>query len=258
MINNPFTLQNKTILITGASSGIGRATAIACSQMGAKLFITGRNPEKLQETFDALEGTGHSSFCADLADLGGVSGVAGFAGVTALAEKAPELDGLVNNAGIVEIAPVNLVNREKLDKVFSINTYAPIFLLQELLRNKKIKDGASVVFTSSIAGNFVFSLGHSMYSSSKAAVDAFARSAALELARRKIRVNNVCPGMIETDLVKNGVFTPQMLAEDAKKYPLKRYGKPEEVAYGIVYLLSDASSFVTGIELVIDGGCTLS
>ncbi len=189
--------------------------------------------------------------------MGGVSEVAGFAGVTALAEEAPVLDGLVNNAGIVEITPVNLVNREKLDRVFAINTYAPIFLFQELLKAKKIKDGASIVFTSSIAGNFHFRVGNSMYSSSKAAVDAFARSAALELARRKIRVNNVCPGMIETDLIKNGVFTPQMLAKDAEKYPLKRYGKPEEVAYGIVYLLSDASSFITGIELVIDGGCTL-
>lgn len=245
---NPFTLENKTILITGASSGIGRATAIACSQMGAKLLITGRDKVRLQETLDVLEGTGHVSFCADLIDTESLN---------SLVEASPEIDGLVNNAGIVEIAPVNFVNQEKLDRTFSINTYAPILLFEGLLKAKKIKDGASIVFTSSIAGNFIFPLGHSMYSASKAAVDAFARNAALELAKRKIRVNNVCPGMIETPLVKNGVFTPQMLEEDAKKYPLKRYGKPEEVAYGIVYLLSDASSFTTGIELVIDGGCTL-
>lgn len=246
-LESPFNLKNKTILITGASSGIGRSTAIVCSQMGARLFITGRNKDKLQDTLNHLEGNEHNFFCADLSKTEELNN---------LIEHSPEIDGLVNNAGIAEIAPVNFITQEKLHNVFEINTYAPIFLLEGLLKNKKIKNGASIVFTSSIAGNFVFPFGHSMYSASKAAVNAFARNAALELAKKNIRVNNVCPGMIETDFI-HGILSPKMLEEDAKKYPLKRYGKPEEVAYGIVYLLSDASSFVTGTELLIDGGYTL-
>ena len=171
----------------------------------------------------------------------------------------PELDGLVNNAGIVETLPTDFVTREKLSGLFDVNTCAPVLLFEGLLERGKIRDGASVVFTSSVDGNGGFTPGNSMYSASKAAVSEYVRSSALRVAGRNIRVNAVCPGMTETNLLRGSkALTPEVLAEDAKNYPMKRYAKPEEIAAGIAYLLSPASSYVTGTELVIDGGITLN
>lgn len=245
---NPFTLEGKTVLVTGASSGIGRATAILCSQMGAEVLITGRNESRLKETLESLEGTGHKMFIADLTEPDGIAG---------LIEWSPTLDGFVNNAGIIDLLPVDFITKGRLDRILAINTYAPIQLFTGLSRKRKFKKGASVVFTSSVSGNLVFATAHSLYSVSKAAVTAFAKNAALEMASRKIRVNSVCPGMIETELAHAEAITPEMREEDVKRYPLKRYGQPEEVAGGIVFLLSEASSFITGINLLIDGGLTL-
>ena len=171
----------------------------------------------------------------------------------------PEIDGLVNHAGIVETLPADFVTREKLEGVFDVNMCAPILLFEGLIERGKISDGASVVFTSSVDGNGNYTPGNSVYSASKAAVSEYVRAAALRFAGRNIRVNAVCPGMTETNLLRdNKVLTPEILAEDAKNYPMKRYAKPEEIAAGIVYLLSSASSYVTGTELVIDGGITLN
>lgn len=248
-MRNPFTLEGKTILITGASSGIGRATAVLCSEMGARLIITGRNESELQKTFDALISNNHMQISADLTTGGGGS----------IVSSCPVLDGLVNNAGVTETLPTDFVTREKLRGVFDINTCAPVILFEELLRAGKIADGASVVFTSSINGNMNYSPGSSLYSASKAAISEYVRQSALRVSARNIRVNAVCPGMTDTNLLRdNNILTPEILAEDAKKYPFKRYARPEEVASGIVYLLSGAASYVTGSELVIDGGVTLS
>ena len=245
---NPFTLENKTVLVTGASSGIGRATAILCAQMGASLLITGRNEQRLAETLNALEGSGHKPLTADLAEESEVS---------RLIDWASPLDGLVCNAGTIDLLPSEYITRDKLSRILAVNTYAPATLFAGLSRKRKLKKGASVVFTSSLAGNYVTAYGHSMYSVSKAAVTAFAKTAALEMASRKIRVNCVCPGMIDTELIHGGNFSAESLAEDMNRYPLKRYGKPEEVAGGIAFLLSDAASFITGTNLIIDGGMTL-
>lgn len=249
-MRDPFTLEGRTILITGASSGIGRATAILCSQMGARVIITGRNEDALQSTFDALIGNNHAKISVDLLLRGG--------GLKIM-EFCPVIDGLVNNAGIVETLPTDFVTGEKLSGVFDVNTCAPILVFEGLIERGKIADGASVVFTSSVDGNGNYTPGNSVYSASKAAVSEYVRAAALRFADRNIRVNAVCPGMTETNLLRdNKVLTPEILAEDAKKYPLKRYAKPHEIAAGIVYLLSPASSYVTGTELVIDGGITLN
>lgn len=245
---NPFNLNDRKILITGASSGIGRATAILCSQMGAKLIVTGRNESELFYTFNALNGDGHEKICVDL--LRGGGGI--------LIEHVPEIDGLVNNAGMLETSPVDFVTGEKLMKIFDVNTCAPVLLFEGLVKSGKLKNGASVVFTSSIDGNYNYTPGNSMYSATKSAVSEFVRSAALRVADKNIRVNAVCPGMTETNLLRaNKFLSPEILTEDARKYPLKRYARPEEIANGIVYLLSDASSYVTGINLVIDGGISL-
>lgn len=246
---NPYSLHGKTILVTGASSGIGRATAIECSRMGARVQITARNEGRLQETLSLMEGEGHASFVADLQDLGAL---------TDLAAALPPLDGCVNNAGIIKTIPVQFLTAKALDEVLRINTIAPILLTQKLLKAKKIAKGASIVFSSSVAGINNASFGNSLYSASKGAVSAFVRNAALELAAKKIRVNAVCPGMVMTEIFKAGVIAEEQIQEDIKRYPLKRYGHPEEIAHAIIYLLSDASSFVTGTNLVIDGGLTLN
>jgi NAD(P)-dependent dehydrogenase (short-subunit alcohol dehydrogenase family) len=246
-MHNPFSLVGKTVLVTGASSGIGKATAIECSRMGAKLWLVGRNEERLQATLDELKGEGHHSVTMDLSIADNIA---------VLADKVDKLDGLVNNAGMTKILPVNFIEPEALDKVLSINTEAPILLTAYLTKKRKLKKGASVVFTSSIGGNIIAHPGNSMYAASKGAVSGFVRAASLELARYHIRVNAVCPGMIKTNILGEEI-TEEQLAEDAKKYPLKRYGRPEEVAYAMVYLLSDAASFVTGANLVIDGGYTI-
>ncbi len=245
---NPFTLENKTILVTGASSGIGKATAIECSRMGAKVVVTGRNEERLNQTLAELEGEGHQTIVADLASDEGVN---------TLVEQCPKIDGLVNNAGATVTVPVQFINRENLEGLMQVNTVAPILLFQRLMKAKKLGKGASVVFTASVSGLCCAVLGNSLYSTSKAAIGGFVKNAALELAGKNIRVNAVCPGMIDTHILDAGIVGADDLDRERQKYPMKRFGKPEEVAWSIIYLLSDASSFTTGSTLVMDGGFTL-
>jgi NAD(P)-dependent dehydrogenase (short-subunit alcohol dehydrogenase family) len=245
---NPFSLVGKTILVTGASSGIGRATAIECSKLGAKVVITARNEQRLKETYDALVGDGHSMLIADLSEDNQID---------ILVDGCPSLDGLVNNAGITETLMTPFIKREKLMKVLETNTIAPILLTQRLLKKKRISRGGSIVFTGSISGTCVCVGGNVLYSASKGAIHGFVKNAALDLSIKGIRVNEVCPGMINTHIMDSSSIDEEQLKIEAQKYPMKRFGKPEEVAYGIIYLLSDASSFMTGSSIVIDGGFTL-
>lgn len=245
---NPFSLIGKTILVTGASSGIGRATAIECSKMGATVVITGRNENRLKETFHALTGEGHQFVVADLSDEQQLD---------TLVEQLPILHGLVNNAGITETVLTPFIKREKLMRIFETNTFAPILLTQKIIKKKKMGKGGSIVFTGSISGTCVCGGGNVLYTASKGAIRGFIMNAALDLSLKGIRVNQVCPGMIETHIMDNSSISDDMLDIERSKYPMKRFGKPEEVAYGIIYLLSDAASFVTGSSLVIDGGFTL-
>jgi NAD(P)-dependent dehydrogenase (short-subunit alcohol dehydrogenase family) len=247
-MHNPFSLEGKTIFITGASSGIGRATAIECSKIGATVIITGRNKERLNETFCELEGKGHVQLIADLSIHDEIEN---------LTNRLPTLDGCVNNAGFTKTLLTQFITFKSLDEIFKVNAIAPILLTQQLVKKKKINRSASIVFTCSTSGVYNAVLGNSMYSATKGAVNGFAKNVALELASKKIRVNCVCPGMISTSILNEGIITNEQLNQDMKKYPLKRYGKPEEVAYAIIYLLSDASAWVTGSNLLIDGGLTL-
>jgi NAD(P)-dependent dehydrogenase (short-subunit alcohol dehydrogenase family) len=245
---NPFSLNDKTILVTGASAGIGRAIAVACSQMGAKLVITGRNEKRLNETLNLLNGEKHLTFIADLADSVELSELVDFL---------PKLDGYVSNAGIVNPIVLQQMDEDDINKVIHINTLVPINLTRQLIQKKKLNKTTSIVFISSINGNNCSSVGNTIYASSKAALNGFAKSLALELAPREIRVNCINPGMIETDLFKSSAIDEVDLNNDKLKYPLKRYGKPAEVAFAAIYLLSDASKWVTGSSLLIDGGYTL-
>lgn len=244
---NPFSLEGKTILVTGASSGIGQAAAIECSKLGAMVIITGRCVERLNDTLNMMQGKNHFMIVADLTSDDDI---------LKIATEIPELDGLVNNAGIGHTSLVRFMKRADIERVFQTNEFAPILLTKELLKKKKIKKNASIVFTASVAA-FSNAIGNSLYSATKAGICAYMRSCAIELADKGIRANAVCPGMVETKLIRGGALSEEDLRKDMEKYPLKRYAKPEEIAYAMVYLLSDASSWVTGTSLVIDGGILL-
>ncbi|AVM55784.1 SDR family NAD(P)-dependent oxidoreductase [Capnocytophaga sp. oral taxon 864] len=245
---NPFSLENKTILVTGASSGIGKAIAIECSKMGAQVVITGRNEQRLQETYKQLEGTQPAYIVADLTKKEDIE---------TLANQIDSLNGLVNCAGLTIPKPFKFLQEEDIQEVMTVNFNAPLLLTQLLVKKKKLQKASSIIFISSISGTKVSYIGNSIYSASKGAINGICKGLALELASQQIRVNTVIPGMVETNIVSGGEVTQEQMEADKQKYPLKRYGKPEEVAYAVVYLLSDASSWVTGSNLLIDGGYTL-
>ena len=246
---NPFSLEGKKILITGAAGGIGRATAIECAKLGAGLILTDINEEGLKSTLEQLESQEkHHYVVANLTIDEEIDKLVG---------EIDELDGFVSNAGVTKPALVKFINREDLDRIMSINAMAPMFLTQRLLKKKKLAKGASIVFTVSIGGVYTTAIANAMYGSSKGALQVFMKNVALESAVNGIRCNSVNPGMINTGLLKPGTYSEEDRKRDMQTYPMKRYGEPREVALGIVYLLSDASSFVTGHSLIIDGGKTL-
>jgi len=245
---NPFSLENKTILVTGASSGIGRAIAIECSKMGASVIITGRNEERLKETHTRMEGNQPNYILADLSLPNDVQN---------LVQKITSLNGLVNCAGLTKVLPFPFAERKDFEEVMEVNFFAPTELSRLLVKSKKMQKGASIVFISSVSGVYCSAVAGSIYSSSKGAINGLAKAMALDLASKGIRVNCVNPGMIDTNIFSEGKITQEQLNEDMKRYPLKRYGKPEEVAYTVIYLLSDAAEWITGSNLLIDGGYTL-
>lgn len=249
-MNSPFSLEGKVVLITGASSGIGRATAIECSKLGATVIITARNEERLNETYSMLANNdlGHKIIVADL-----TSGE----DVEMLGESIDILHGVVLCSGKGLTAPFQFATSDKFDDIFKVNLFAPVELFRFLYRKKKILNAGSVVFVSSIGGNSSFLVGNSVYGASKAAFNSMMKYCAKECSARLIRVNSVNPGMTNTPFIANSSFTDEQLRQNIETYPLKRYGEPQDVAYGIIYLLSDASSWVTGHSLVIDGGKTL-
>ena len=248
MLYNPFSLEGKTILVTGASSGIGQASAIECSKLGAKVIVTARNEERLSQALNSLDGEGHQKIICDLSDEKAIE---------TMVSELPELQGLVNNAGFTKILPLQFINSEDLKGILNVNTVAPVILLQKLLKKKKLKRGSSVVFTSSMAGMGSCSVGNSMYVASKGAISAFIKGAAKELAPKGIRVNAVCPAMVDTGILDSGTISKEQLEADMKTYPLGRYGKPEDIAWAMIYLLSDASGWITGDNFIIDGGRSL-
>lgn len=248
-MNNPFSLENKTILITGASSGIGKATAIECSKMGAKIIITGRDLKRLQETYAELQGEGHSLFQADLMIKEELD---------SLFHSISKLDGLVHSAGISGHVLFNFLKEEQLNEMMDINFKIPTLLTQQLLKQKKINVGSSIVFINSTSGIMSSYIGGSIYSASKGALNGLIKGLALEYAPKKIRFNGVMAAMVETPIMEKSDVTPEQLDLDRQKYPLKRYGRPEEVAYAVIYLLSEASSWTTGTNILLDGGRTTS
>lgn len=245
---NPFSLEGKTLLITGAASGMGKAAAKSCSRMGARIVAADFNAAGLEMTMSELEGDGHLSFQLNLADESSWD---------ELLSAEYVLDGLASCAGIANMNPFSFISQSELDKVFRVNFFGPVMLVKSLLRKKKISKGASIVFVSSVDGPKVVHAGNSVYSASKSALVGMARNMAIDLSSKRIRVNCLLPGTTDTPLIRTTNVTEEELAENIKAFPLKRFGTPEDMANAIIYLLSDASSFVTGTELVVDGGYSL-
>ena len=243
---NPYSLEGKTILVTGAAGGIGRATSLECARLGARLVLTDINEAGLAETLSQLPGEGHSYVVTNLTVQEELD---------TLVAGLPQLDGFVSNAGVTKPTPVKFIHKDDLERIMSINTFAPIYLTQRLLKKKKFNTGASLVFTVSVGGVYTTAPGNAMYGASKGALQVFVRNVALEGAPR-IRCNSVNPGMVNTNLAGRS-YSDEDRARDIETYPMKRYGEPRDVALAIVYLLSDASSWVTGHSLIIDGGKTL-
>lgn len=241
---NPFSLKGKTILVTGASSGIGKGIAIVCSKMGATVVLVGRNIERLESTFELLEKGDHKIYVSDLTNQ---------EDVVKMVEELPSLHGIVHCAGIGQRILCRQLSEKALDQVMDVNFKAPVLLQTELLKKKKIETGSSVVFIASIA-SWSPSFGNSVYSASKGAIISYANCLALELAPRKIRVNCISPAMVWTDLITKDGIDEEQLKEDEQKYPLKRYGQPEDIANLAVYMLSDASAWMTGSNVKISGG----
>lgn len=246
MNKNPFSLENKTILVTGASSGLGISIAMECSKMGANVIISGRNPERLSETLNKLDGGNHQKIIADLTNIEDID---------KLTQSLPVLDGIVLNAGIIKTTPVKFISDDAIESIFNTNILSSIKLIQRLLKARKINKGGSIVFISSIS-TFNVKVGNSLYSATKGAVNSFMKVLALELASQKIRANCIQPGFIKTRILESGIITDDQLEEHFKLYPLG-IGKPTDVSYGCVYLLSDAAEWITGTSFTIDGGVTL-
>lgn len=245
---NPFSLSGKTILVTGASSGIGRATAIECSRMGARVILTARNEDRLKETLSMLEENDHKIMPADLSLEFDIS---------ELVESMPQLNGVVNAAGKTCDKPVKFSSSLAVEDTFKLNTFATIYLVRDLLKRKKIQNYASLVFVSSIASTMYQTVGNGIYSASKAAIDAFSRQCAIELARFNIRSNTIAPGFINTPMTTSYILDYSLSSSIGGDDIKQKLGKPEDVARLAVYLLSDAASFVTGSSFVIDGGLSL-
>ncbi len=243
-----FSLENKTILITGASSGIGKAITIMCAALGARCVISGRDMERLDSVLQSLDGEGHLLISADISEQEGIKKIT---------DECPNLDGIIHSAGIIHLLPYRAISTNAFEKIMKINLYAPFYLSQALLKKKKVNNNAAITFISSISGNLIGSKGNLMYSASKSAVNGIIRVLALELAEKKIRVNGVSAGMVRTEMWINNnmAVSEEQLAKDEEKYPLG-YGQPEDIAGIAVFLVSNAAKWITGSTIVADGGFT--
>ncbi len=243
-MQNPFSLKGKTIFVTGASSGIGKATAILCAEMGATVIVSGRNAARLNDTFTQMLDGGHQKIVCDLTDT---------AVLSKIVETIPNLDGVVHCAGIGQRILCKQLTEQDIDTVMNTNFKAPILLQTELLKQKKINKSASIIFVGSIAAESP-SIGNAIYSASKGALISYAQCLGKELAVRQVRVNVISPAMVKTNLIYADGISEEQLAEDEKRYPLKRYGNPEDIANLAVYLLSEAASWMTISNVKITGG----
>jgi len=243
---NAFDLKGKTVLVTGASSGLGKQTAITASEYGARVMITGRNAARLEETYQSLRGEGHLQFLADLTIQ---------ADIDRLVAGLPMLDGLVHSTGISELAPARYITEAVISRTFRISFDAAVLLTAGILGKKKMAKGnSSIVFISSISTRHPF-VGGAMYISAKAALEAYARVLALELASRGTRVNCIAPAFVRTPMLDETAenFSHEVV-DKIEQRQLLGLGDPVDVANTIVFYLADASKWVSGTNLILGGG----
>lgn len=247
---NPMDLSGKSIVVTGASSGIGKGIAIFLSKLGADVIMVARNSERLRETYSELEPGRHCYYESDLNDLGSIEGL-----IDNICRDGLKLNGLVHSAGISLTMPLQYLKSGDLNSIMTVNFFSFVELVKQFSKRKNNDNGGSVVAISSISSR-VGARGLTAYSASKGALESAVRSMALDLATKKIRINSVAPGMIETqmydglrELVNNKDFEAEL-----KKRQVLGVGKPEDVAYATAFLLSDASRFITGTSMIVDGG----
>jgi NAD(P)-dependent dehydrogenase (short-subunit alcohol dehydrogenase family) len=246
---SPFNLYNKTILVTGASSGIGREVAVVLAKMGANVVINGRNKDRLNDVYLQINKTETIVISGDITNQDALKNIV---------DLLPKIDGIVHAAGIMRLLPFKYISANDLNEIMNVNFTAPTLLSLEILKKKKINSNSSIVYITSINGSVVGSKANSMYAASKGAISGMVKGMAIDLSKTKIRVNEVAPGMIETSgaMEIENIVSEEAINEDKKKYPLGNYGKPEDVALACVYLLSDASKWVTGTKIIVDGGFT--
>ena len=246
-MSHPFDLTGRTVLVTGATSGLGRQTALSIAEMGGRVVITGRRGELLAQTLGELAGEGHAVCTADLTLPEDRERLVG---------QLPPLDGIAHCAGITLLHPFKFSDEARFHQVYAINVEAPFFLTQKILKERRLQNEGSIVFVSSLAP-FTGTKGHSIYAGSKASVIALARVLAHELAPSRIRANSIAPAMVKTAVVEGFIqqVSPERAASDEARYPLG-YGEPRDVANAIVFFLSSASKWITGSNLIMDAGLT--
>ena len=247
---SPMDLNGKNILVTGASSGIGKGIAIYLSKMGANVIMAARNEEKLKETYNELEPGNHSYYLIDLNNLDEIEGM-----IDDICSDERKLNGIVHSAGISRTIAIQFLKMDNLKSIMSINFYSFMELVKHFSKRKYNDNGGSIVAISSISSK-LGARGLAAYCASKGALDSAIRPMALELASKNIRINSIAPGMIKSqiydgliELVNNKDFET-----DLKKRQILGLGKPEDVASTAAFLLSDASKFITGTSIIVDGG----
>jgi len=247
---NPMDLSEKNIMVTGASSGIGKGIAIFLSKLGANIIMVARSEERLNETYNELEPGNHTYRLLDLNDTDAIGSM-----MDSVCCDGLKLNGLVHSAGISQTMPLQFLKLSDLKNIMSVNFYSFIELVKHFSKKKNNDNGGSVVAISSISSK-VGARGLTAYCASKGAMESAVRSMALDLEPKKIRINSVAPGMIETqiyrglrELVNNNDFEAEL-----KKRQIMGVGKPEDVAYATAFLLSDSSKFITGTSMNVDGG----
>lgn len=242
-------VMSNFILVTGASSGIGRSICIKLAEKGFSCVLNGRNLKELHYTMSLLKGENHLICEGDLID----DDFQDF-----LSKKVPLLHGIIHSAGILKLAPVRFVKKIDFDAIMNVNFFSPFFLTQRLLQQRKIIENGSIVFLSSISGSIIGSKGNLMYSASKSAINGIVKTLALELAVKKIRVNSICAGMVNTEMWAKGStsVSDDQLASNSKLYPLG-YGEAEYIANVASFLISQESIWMTGSSIVVDGGFTI-
>lgn len=252
---NPFSLENKVIIVTGASSGIGAQCAIDCSKMGAKVVLLARNKERLKQTLDKCEEPSrHMILSIDLSTSDGLKDI-----VKDIVARMGKINGVVNCAGMSSVTPLKLVNEDLLDQFFHTNVYSAINLSREVTRmgNYDKEKGCSIILFASIMG-VCGEKCKTVYSATKGALIAAARSMACELAKNKVRVNVVSPGAIETPInAKLPHMADPVLRKELENKHLLGLGECSDISNACIYLLSDAAKWVTGHNLIVDGGYTV-